>query len=96
MKGYIIAEVEVTDPAGFEEYRGMVPGTIAAFGGRYVVRGGRVASLEGGWEPKRLVILEFDSFEQAKAWYESEHYGPARELRQRTANTRLIAVEGVS
>jgi uncharacterized protein (DUF1330 family) len=95
VKGYVIAEVEVTDPAGFEEYRALVPGSLEAYGGRFVVRGGQVASLEGGWEPKRLVILEFDSFDQARAWYESDQYGPARELRQRTANTRLILVEGV-
>ena len=95
MKGYVIAEVEVTDPAGFEEYRQMVPATIAEWGGRYLVRGGRVESLEGGWEPKRLIVLEFDSLEQAHAWWDSQTYRPARDLRQKTARTRLIAIEGV-
>ena len=95
MKGYVIAEVEVTDPAGFEEYRQMVPATVAEYGGRFIVRGGRVEGLEGDWQPKRLVVLEFDSLERAKEWWDSQAYRPARDLRQKTARTRLIAVEGI-
>ena len=91
---YIIAEVEVTDPETFEEYRKLVPPTIEAFGGRYAVRGGAVDSLEGDWQPKRMVVIEFDDVERAKAWHGSELYAPAKALREASANTRMIVVEG--
>ena len=94
MSAYIVAEVEVTDPSTFEEYRKLVPPTIEAFGGRYVVRGGAVASLEGDWRPKRMVVIEFDDMERAKAWHGSELYAPAKALREASANTRMIVVEG--
>jgi uncharacterized protein (DUF1330 family) len=69
MPGYVIAEVTVTDPLGFEEYRRLVPSTIARYGGRYVVRGGKTETLEGDWQPTRLVVLEFDSVERARQWW---------------------------
>ena len=94
MSAYIVAEVEVTDPRTFEEYRKLVPPTIEAFGGRYVVRGGDVGSLEGDWRPKRMVVIEFDDMERAKAWHGSELYAPAKALREASANTRMIVVEG--
>lgn len=94
MSAYIVAEVEVTDPRKFEEYRKLVPPTIEAFGGRYVVRGGAVGSLEGDWRPKRMVVIEFDDMERAKAWHGSELYAPAKALREASANTRMIVVEG--
>ena len=94
MSAYIVAEVEVTDPGTFEEYRKLVPPTIEAFGGRYVVRGGAVGSLEGDWRPKRMVVIEFDDIERAKAWHGSELYAPAKTLREASANTRMIVVEG--
>ena len=84
MPGYVIAELEVTDPVGFEDYRKAVPATIAAYGGRYLARGGTLESLEGGWSPKRMVILEFPSMAQAKAWYASAEYCDLMALRQRT------------
>jgi uncharacterized protein (DUF1330 family) len=95
MAGYIIAELEVTDPEKFEEYRKLVPETIAAYGGKYVVRGGTLETLEGEWNPKRLVILEFESCERAKAWLNSEEYAPARKMRWESANTNVIVVEGL-
>ena len=95
MSAYVIAEVEVTDPETFEEYRKLVPPTIEAFGGRYVVRGGAVGSLEGGWQPKRMVVIEFDDTECAKAWHDSELYAPAKALREASTNTRMIVVDGV-
>src|SRR5260370_25818288 len=72
---YLIANVNVQDPATFEEYRKQVPATIAKHGGRYLVRGGRVERLEGSWNPTRLVVLEFPSMEQARRWYDSDDYG---------------------
>jgi uncharacterized protein (DUF1330 family) len=93
--GYIIAELEVTDPAGFEEYRKAVPATIAAYAGRYLARGGALDSLEGGWSPKRMVILEFPSMAQAKAWYASAEYRDLLALRQRTTRSRVVLLEGL-
>ena len=95
MSAYVIAEVEVTDSEKFEEYRKMVPTTIEAFGGRYVVRGGAVESREGDWRPKRMVVIEFDDVDRARAWHDSELYAPARALREASADTRMILVEGV-
>ena len=85
----------VTDPAGFEEYRQLVPATIQQYGGRYVVRGGAAETLEGDWQPKRVVVLEFPSLEQAKRWYNSEEYRGPKALRFKTATSKMILVEGV-
>jgi uncharacterized protein (DUF1330 family) len=95
MPAYFIAELEVTDPAIFEEYRKGVPATITAYGGRYLVRGGTLESLEGGWSPKRMVILEFPSMAQAKAWYGSSEYRDLLEMRKRSTNSRMVLIEGV-
>ena len=94
MPAYFIADLDVTDPAGFEEYRKLVPGTIEKYGGRYLVRGGAAETLEGDWQPKRVVVLEFPSLEQAKRWYNSEDYRDPKALRFKTAKTKLILVEG--
>ena len=94
MPAYVIADVSVTDPAGFEEYRKQVPATIEKYGGRYVVRGGRHEKLEGSWQPSRLVVLEFPSMEQAKRWYECEEYYGPKALRMKSAKTNAILVEG--
>ena len=96
MKGYVIAEAEVTDPALFEEYRKGVPETVAAFGGRFIVRGGAITVAEGDWQPKRLAVLEFPDVAAAKAWYASPAYAPLLAMRERAARTRLIIVEGAA
>ena len=96
MPAYFIADLDVTDPAGFEEYRKLVPGTVQKYGGRFLVRGGAVETLEGDWQPKRVVVLEFPSLEQAKRWYDSEEYRRPKALRFKTARTNLVLVEGVS
>ena len=95
VSAYVIVEVDVTDPEKFDEYRKLVPPTLEAFGGRYIVRGGAASGLEGGWRPKRMVVIEFDDAERAKAWHDSELYAPARALRQASADTRMIVVGGV-
>ena len=94
MPAYVIVEVEVTDPKLFEEYRPLAAASIARHGGRYLVRGGATEPLEGGWEPKRVVVLEFASVEQARGWYRSADYAPAMEMRKRAARSRAILVEG--
>jgi uncharacterized protein (DUF1330 family) len=93
--GYVIADVDVHDPEAYEEYRKLVPGTLEPFGGRFIVRGGKAETLEGSWVPNRIVVLEFPSVEQARAWHESEEYQEARELRQRLSTGSLLLVEGV-
>ena len=94
MAGYIIAEVQVTDPERYEEYRRQVEGTIAAYGGKYLVRGGKAEALEGDAPRGRLVVLEFESYEQARAWYDSSEYAGPKELRHATSTGRVIIVEG--
>ncbi len=95
MPAYVVVEVEVLDPKRYENYKGMVPPSLVQFGGRFLVRGGKVETLEGTWAPKRFVILEFPSAEQAKAWWASEEYAEAKALRQATARTQMIVTEGV-
>ncbi|MDQ3918705.1 MAG: DUF1330 domain-containing protein [Acidobacteriota bacterium] len=95
MPAYVVVEIEVQDAERYEDYKRMVPPTLAAYGGRFVVRGGRAETLEGDWSPKRMVILEFPSAERAKEWWGSSEYAEAKALRQATARTRMIVVEGV-
>ena len=92
MSAYVIVEIEVLDPVRYEEYKRLAPPSIAAFGGRYVVRGGRTETLEGDWSPKRIVILEFESLERARQWWDCSEYRDAKRLRQEIARTRMIAV----
>ncbi|MGZ5435620.1 MAG: DUF1330 domain-containing protein [Pyrinomonadaceae bacterium] len=94
MPAYIVVEVEVEDPVRYEDYKKMVPPSLAAYGGRFLVRGGKVENLEGDWAPKRFVIAEFPSVDQAKAWWSSPEYAEAKALRQATAKTQMIVVEG--
>jgi uncharacterized protein (DUF1330 family) len=94
MAAYVVAEVEVTDPAAYEDYRKRVPATLAQYGGKFLVRGGKTETKEGGWDPKRLVILEFASLEQARKWYHSPEYAPALALRLKAARSKLLLVEG--
>jgi uncharacterized protein (DUF1330 family) len=95
MAAYIVVEVDVQDAARYEDYKRMVPPTLAQYGGRLIVRGGAAETLEGDWSPLRIVIVEFPSVEQARAWWDSPEYAPAKELRQATARTQMILVEGV-
>jgi uncharacterized protein (DUF1330 family) len=95
MPAYIVVEVEVHDPERYEKYKAMVPPSIAEYGGRCLVRGGKVETLEGYWAPKRFVMAEFPSVEKAKAWWDSAGYAEAKALRQATAKTQMIVVEGV-
>jgi uncharacterized protein (DUF1330 family) len=95
MTAYAIFEVEVTDPARYEDYKKLAPPVIAAFGGRYLARGGAAEMLEGDWIPNRVVILEFPTVEKAKEWLRSPEYREARALRHKTARTRAIVVQGL-
>ena len=95
MAAYVLANVQVEDPAAFEEYRQRVPASIAAHGGRYLCRGGKFEVLEGEFDARRMIIIEFPSMEAVRAWYDSAEYQELVRLRQRAAKTLLITVEGV-
>jgi uncharacterized protein (DUF1330 family) len=95
MPAYVIVETDVTDPEQYEQYKAGSPAAIAAGGGRFLVRGGELAVLEGDWRPPRLVMLEFEDLEAAKRWYESEVYQEAKKLREGAASFRAIAVQGI-
>jgi uncharacterized protein (DUF1330 family) len=95
MPAYVIVEIEIHDPEQYEEYKRLTPASIAAYEGRFAVRGGFTEILEGGWNPNRIVVLEFPTVEKAKSWWASPEYAPAKELRQRIARTEMIVVEGV-
>ena len=95
MAAYVIAEVEITDPALFEQYRAQVPATIEAYGGRFLVRGGALETREGDWKPSRIVVLEFESLARAREWYDSPEYRPLIALRQRCAKTQLVFADGL-
>ena len=94
MPAYIIVEIEIHDAETYEEYKKLTPISLAAYGGKFIVRGGKTETLEGGWQPQRIVVLEFPTVERAKEWWASEEYAPAKNLRQRTAHTKMIVVEG--
>lgn len=95
MAAYVIVDIQVTEPVGYAEYRQLAPPIVASYGGRYLVRGGALETLEGDWAPQRLVILEFPSVAQAKAWWDSPEYRPLREMRQRTTISKMVVVEGI-
>ena len=95
MSAYILVEIDVQDAPGFERYRETVVPSIVAYGGRFVVRGGKIETLEGDWTPPRLAILEFPDRERARAWWSSPEYAEPKALRLATARSRMILVDGV-
>jgi len=92
---YIIANVEVTNPAQYEDYKKLSSAAMQAYGAEVCVRGGQVETLEGDWQPQRLVILKFPSVEAAKKFSDSPEYGKARASRQGAAIMRMVVVEGI-
>lgn len=94
MAAYILAEIEITDPDGYKEYSAQVPATIAKYGGRFLVRGGKAEALEGEWPQRRRVLLEFPSLDAAKRWWDSPEYEKPKAMRQAASNGRLILMEG--
>ena len=95
MAVYLIANIEVTDAAGYDRYRAQVPATVEKYGGRFLVRGGKVEALEGDYDPRRVVLLEFPSEERAKAWWSSPEYAPLMALRKGASKGNLYFVTGV-
>ncbi len=95
MKAYIIVDVNITNPSRYEDYRKLTPASLVPYDGKFIVRGGATETLEGEWLPGRVVVLEFPSMQQAKAWWSSAGYAPAKAIRQSAADTKMIIVEGV-
>jgi uncharacterized protein (DUF1330 family) len=95
MPAYIILNVEVTDPERYGEYAKTGAPTVAQYGGRYLARGGRAEKLEGGVEPKRVVVIEFNTADRARAWWASSEYAGPKAVRQSAARSDVILVEGV-
>lgn len=96
MPAYVVVEIKVIDPVTYEEYKKLAPSHVKAFGGKYLARGGRMLSMEGGWNPERLVILEFESIEAAEKWANSPEYAPVRALRLAATESRMVILEGIS
>lgn len=95
MPAYVIVNITVRDPVRYEEYKRLATPTVSAYGGRYVARGGAVDVREGDWSPSRLVILEFPTVAQARAWWDSPEYAPAKAVRQSCAAAQLVITEGL-
>lgn len=96
MAAYIIAEIEVTNPEGYQQYTAQVPATIARYGGRFLTRGGPVEVLEGEWPARRRVLIEFPSMEAAKRWWDSAEYAGPKAMRRANSQGRLLLLEGVA
>ena len=94
MTAYVIVEVSILNPKEYEQYKMLTPASISAYDGRFIVRGGKTESLEGDWNPERIVVLEFPSADRAKEWWNSREYAPAKKIRHDNANSRMLIVEG--
>jgi uncharacterized protein (DUF1330 family) len=95
MSAYILCEIEVTDAERYEAYKALAPAAIARYGGRYLVRGGETVTLEGDWQPARVVVLEFPSLDAARTFHDSPEYRAAREQRKGAARMNMVAVAGL-
>ena len=94
MAAYVIADTQITDHKTYDEYKRQVAPLVAKFGGRFLVRGGKHAVLEGSWQPHRLVVIEFPTMAAITSWYNSPEYAPMLALRRPAATDHLVAVEG--
>ena len=95
MAAYLVVDIDVTDPAQFEEYKKLAPAAIDKYGGRYLIRGGAYEAIEGDWKPQRLTVVEFESMEKAKAFYNSPEYQLAIKARKGAATMKMLLVQGV-
>jgi uncharacterized protein (DUF1330 family) len=95
MPAYVIADIDVHDPDTYQEYAALVQATLDPFGGRFLVRGGPSETLEGDWQPRRVVVLQFPSADHARGWYESPEYVKAMAVRRDSSTGSLILAQGV-
>lgn len=96
MPAYLLVEIDIHNPVEYENYKKLTPASLVPFGGKFVVRGGSAETLEGEGKPGRIVIVEFPNLENARQWWSSPEYEPAKRLRQRIATTRMVLVEGIN
>lgn len=94
MAAYVIADIQVTDPAAYEQYRPLAAASVARFGGQFIVRGSKIDLLEGQPQPERIVVIEFPDLESARRWYDSEEYQRALKIRQAASRGRVFLVGG--
>lgn len=95
MTAYVIVDINITDPVRYDEYKKLASPTVELYGGRYIARGGKTETLEGDWLPSRLVILQFDSIDQARTWLNSPEYSAIKTIRHQTATSKMVVVEGL-
>ena len=96
MPAYLIANIEIKDAEKIKKYLASTPEILKKYSGRFLVRGGQIWVAEGNWNPKRMVVVEFDSFEKAKEFCNSDDYRPLKNLRQSSADTDMIIVDGIT
>jgi uncharacterized protein (DUF1330 family) len=96
MAAYIIVDVKIHNPGEYEEYKKLTPASIAAYQGSFIVRGGPTETLEGDWDPGRIVVVEFPNAERARQWWNSTEYATAKRIRQGASSTRMILADGVN
>jgi uncharacterized protein (DUF1330 family) len=94
MAAYLLVDCKITDASRYEDYKRLAQAAVTRHGGRYLVRGGEMVVLEGGWQPNRVVVLEFPGLEQARAFYDSPEYAAARVARKGAAQMNMVAVAG--
>ena len=94
MPAYVIAEVNVTNPAGYDAYRPLAGASIAQYGGKFLARGGKAELIEGSPDPARIVVIEFADIAAAKRWYNSPEYQEALKIRLANSTGRVLIVEG--
>jgi uncharacterized protein (DUF1330 family) len=95
MSAYVIVDVDVLDPVVYEEYKKAGAPTIIAYGGKPLARGENIEVIEGNWQPKRLIVIEFKDMQAAKRWWNSPEYNEAKKLRHRSAKANVVFVEGL-
>jgi uncharacterized protein (DUF1330 family) len=95
VSAYVISDVEIRDQELIKQYRLLAQDSIAQYGGRYLARGGAIEPVEGDWDPKGLIIVEFPDMERARSWYRSPEYAEALKLRRHALDRRLVFVDGL-
>jgi len=95
VKAYVIGEIDVTDAVGYEEFRKKLTALNAKYDGKFLVRAGKVETLDGDWKPERLIVIEFPSKGKALAWFRSPQFAPLQDLRRKASRGKLVLVEGI-
>lgn len=95
MAAYVVVKVNVTDPDRFKHYQQLASASVDRFGGKFLVRGGALVELEGSWDAKRMVVLQFESLARAQEWYNSPEYREAIVAREGAAIFHMVALEGI-